>query len=398
MADTIEMKELQTQIQQGFDALKAAGEKQEAEIKKHGAASQETKGEIAKINAAMDELKKQMDDTQTKLNRTNFAAGGGGQPDPEQEAKSAAFYQFIREGKATLGPDQRKALVEDATGEIIVPEDLDSVLYRELPKTNILRALASVRTTKSNRVRRRSITEVTTGWGKLETSATKTLTQYESTPVPANDWIYVEDAYGLVKIGEDELEDSDINLQALLVDSFGNAYGAMEEMAFVKGTGHAAEQPEGIILAASGVTNFDTATVAAFAVDDLIKVYYEVPAQYRKNGTFIVHTLVEKTARLAKDADGQYLWQPSLVAGAPNMFNGKPIYAQDDLAGAFATGGQVAVFGDFKAGYQIIDRTGSTITRLNELYAEDGLIGFRFKRRVGGGVVRPNAFRILRVK
>jgi HK97 family phage major capsid protein len=36
-----------------------------------------------------------------------------------------------------------------------------------------------------------------------------------------------------------------------------------------------------------------------------------------------------------------------------------------------------------------------TVQRLDELYAESGLVGFLFYFRVGGGVVRPDAFRAL---
>ncbi len=36
--------------------------------------------------------------------------------------------------------------------------------------------------------------------------------------------------------------------------------------------------------------------------------------------------------------------------------------------------------------------------RLNELYAEEGMVGFKFRKRVGGDVVRPEALRILKSK
>jgi HK97 family phage major capsid protein len=259
-----------------------------------------------------------------------------------------------------------------------------------------MRSLASVRRTNSNRIRRISMTELTVGWGKLETTAA-TLGDFESTPTPSEAYINVWDALGLVKIGEDELEDTNLNLQDFLADSFTNAYASLEDTAFMKGTGDGASQPTGI-LNGTTVTRFDTTAVGAFTADDLIKLAYAVPSGYRKNAVYIVHSLIEQTVRLAKDSQGQYLWQPSLQAGSPNMFNGKPIHTQDDLTGTIATGNNIAVFGDIKAGYQIVDRTGSTITRLNELYANDGLVGFKFKRRVGGGVVRANAMRVLKVK
>ena len=47
----MEIKDLQKEIQTSFEQLKAAGERQEAEIKKFGQASKETEGVIANINS-----------------------------------------------------------------------------------------------------------------------------------------------------------------------------------------------------------------------------------------------------------------------------------------------------------------------------------------------------------
>jgi HK97 family phage major capsid protein len=389
--------DLAEQIRSGFEALKKAAEKQDEEIKKFGQATQETKQEIQRINEELNELKRRLDETETKANRGFQPSTQGGQTQsnmtPEQKA---AFFKFIRQGKSGLSPEERKALVEDGTGQIIVPEELDQEIYRELPKIVVMRELASVRPIKTDRIRRRSMTEVTVGWGKLETSTTKKLSDYESTPDLTEEFQYVEDIYGLVKIGEDELEDTDVNLQAFLADSFERAFAEAEALAFLRGEGHANNQPEGI-LTTSGVQRVETAGVGAITIDDLIRLLYAVPTQYRRNGTFLMSSELEMMARTLKNNNGDYIWQPSVQAGTPNLLLGRPVYTQDDFD-AFAAGKDVAVFGDFKAGYRILDRSGGSITRINELYIEDGLIGFKYKRRVGGGVIRKNALRVLRVK
>lgn len=389
----MELKDLQNQMQGAFDELKKAGERQDAEIKKFGDATQETKSTIEKINSTMDELKNQIADIQTKQNR-NPMGGNGAPTDPKAQEKKDAFFTFLREGRGALSQEQ-KALVQDATGEIIVPEDLDREIYRELPKLTVMRGLANVRSITTNRQRRRSMNEVTTGWGKLETTSAK-LSDFESTLTPDEEWIYVEDALGLTKIGEDELEDTDVNLTQYIQDSFAQAYAELEDTAFIKGTGHANLQPEGIFNG-DKVKRFNTGGVGTFEADDLIKLAYDLPAQYARNAAYIVNRKVELLMRLMKDENGQYLWQPSLQAGAPATFNGRPVYNQDDIDGEVAAGAEIAAFGDFNQGYRILDRSGGTVTRINELYIEDGLIGFKYKRRVGGGIVRPNAMRILQV-
>jgi HK97 family phage major capsid protein len=392
----MELKDLQAQLQNSFDELKKAGETRDNEVKRFGEETAETKKQITAISSAMDEIKKQIDDMATKANRAGFGGGNGDNMTPEQKAVSDAFYGFVREGKSGLTREQ-KALVEDSTGEIIVPEALDTELYRQIGKLTVMRQLVTAKPTNSNRVRRRSMNEVTIGWGKLETSATKKLSDFESDLTPAEDWIYIEDALGLTKIGEDELEDTDINLQAYIADSFAQAYAESEDYMFLKGQGHGMEQPEGILLGTK-VKRKNTAAANTYTADDLIKLEYEVKAQFRRNGSYIVNSAIELGMRLLKNADGQYLWQPSLQAGTPAQFNGKAVHVQDDLDNEATTGKELAVFGDYKAGYRIYDRKGGTLTRINELYIEDGLIGFKYKRRTGGGIVRPEAMAILKVQ
>jgi HK97 family phage major capsid protein len=102
--------------------------------------------------------------------------------------------------------------------------------------------------------------------------------------------------------------------------------------------------------------------------------------------------------RLFKDSQGRYLWEPALQAGAPSVFNGHNVYNVAPMDSTVATGNEVAIFGDLNAAYQVIDKQMGFMSRINELYINDGLIGFRYKRRVGGYVRRPTALRVLKVQ
>jgi HK97 family phage major capsid protein len=317
---------------------------------------------------------------------------------PEGEERSrqqrAAFWQFVRHGRAGLAPEQR-ALVENAAGQILVPEELETEIIRSLPELTIVRGLASTRSITSDRVRRRSLSEVAVGWGKLETND-QTLT--DSMPsTPGEEWTYVEDLYGLAKIGEDEFDDTDVNLEGFVRDSFSRAIGEAEDTAFTVGTGHAAKTPVGFMTAEGGVPVI-TAEAGGVApeLDHFKQLIYGVPAQYRRNGGFAVASATELIISTKKDANGQYLWQPSVQAGRPNTFLGYPLYNQEDIA-APAAGARYAAFGDFNAGYRIYDRLGMTVQRLVELYSEDGMVGFKVRYRVAGDVIRPEALRILQL-
>jgi HK97 family phage major capsid protein len=317
--------------------------------------------------------------------------GGRGTEAQRGQERRSAFFQALRRGLPRMAPEQR-ALVENAAGEILVPEDLETEIMRSLPELTIVRSMASQRSVTTNRVRRRSLDEVTVGWGKLETGE-QTLT--DSMPGdPAEEFTYIEDLYGLAKIGEDELDDSDVNLEAFVRDSFSRAVGEAEDTAFTIGGGHTARQPVGFMTPGGGVPTVAAGAATEITIDDLKKLIYGVPKQYRRNGRFVMSSATELAISVLKDLNGQYLWQPSNQAGRPNTFLGYALENQEDIASVAASARSVA-FGDFNAGYRIYDRQGMTVKVLDQLYAEEGMIGWKIRARVGGDVVRPEALRIL---
>lgn len=326
----------------------------------------------------------------------------GREDDPEKRAKAqrAAFATFLRRGASGLAPEQR-ALVEDATGEIIVPEVLETEIVRELPALSVMRGLVDVRPINRNRVRRRSMDELTVGWGKLETKAAGELALRESslTPDPGQ-FTYVEDLYGLTKVGEDEFDDTDVNLEAYIRSSFAQGLAEAEDTGFTIGTGHGAEQPVGLFSgnAATGIVEKASAQAnlaAGIHPDDFKALIYALDARYRKGGAFLMASATELAVSTKKDSNGNYMWEPNVQEGRPNTFLGYAIHNQEDVA-ALGANALYAAFGDFKRTYRIYDRQGMTVQRLNELYAEDGMVGFKVRRRTTGDVIRPAATVILK--
>ena len=47
-------------------------------------------------------------------------------------------------------------------------------------------------------------------------------------------------------------------------------------------------------------------------------LFYSLKSPYRKNAVWILNDSTIKAIRKLKDNNGQYLWQPSLVAGTPD--------------------------------------------------------------------------------
>jgi HK97 family phage major capsid protein len=81
--------------------------------------------------------------------------------------------------------------------------------------------------------------------------------------------------------------------------------------------------------------------------------------------------------------------------GKPTLL-GRPVVNPEGMPDVAANAYPV-LLGDFKAGYKIRDRSGVTITRLTERYAEYDQTGFMLKKRVGGGVALAEAFTCLKI-
>jgi HK97 family phage major capsid protein len=405
-----ELKDLATNIATTWEAMKAKNDEVIAEAKKTGQASAEATAELTKLNAAMDAQKAQLDALALDVARKDVVKPGeiSSEEAEQNRAYKAAFYKWVRGGSRELAaddirtlknalPPERKALVENTAGLYLVPEDMEAEIMRAVPQINTLRNYCRVRPTSRDKVLVRSLTEVSVGWGKLETGTDIT----ESTVTPSRDTIYVEDLYGLTKVGEDELMDTDANLAGILTDSFAVAIANAEAEAFAVGRGHTTySEPDGVAVDATIIASYKSnwTTADTVLIDDLLTAEYTLPAQYLNGSVWLMNRKTELAARLlrAEVADGyygNYLWQPSLLAGAPNTFDGFPIVNQNDMNyPADATAGINVIFGNLRLGYMIVDRQGLTIQRLDELYAEAGLVGFKVHKRVGGGVYRPEAF------
>ena len=317
----------------------------------------------------------------------------------EQSAeKRAAFLKYIRGGQGNLNQAEERAIVEDTTGLYLVPQDMDSQIIASVGQINSFRRFAGIRTTTRDKVVFPKMADVTAGWGKLETGATPT----EDTPTPSQKTIYVEDMNVLIKLGRDELMDTDANLEAAINERASIAFANLEAKAFAVGTGHSYSQPEGIAVDTEILASYkgDWSTADTAHPKDILTCEYALPAQYlpgTPGAAWLMHRKTEGAIRKFQEAVasgyyGNFMWAPGLL-GAPNSMDTYPIFNQNDMHyPADAVDGINVIFGNFKIGYRIVDRLGISVLRLVELYAESGLVGFLFTKRTGGAPVLAEAF------
>jgi HK97 family phage major capsid protein len=295
---------------------------------------------------------------------------------------------------------EKAALVEDATGEVIVPHDIAGPIFKTLPRLGIFRGSGpTIRPTNGNKVDLRSMTGATAGWGKVEVNAGfgtgQTADVVPSTPV---DVVEVHDLVAMSRVGVDELADTDVNLVTLIQGIIGQKFAEVEDDAYAAGNG--VSKPWGLAARATAAANTITQAVTATASgtptgDNLKSIQYRVPSRFRTNGAYFASADAAEAIALLKDTTSNYLWQPSIRAGEPDTLFGKAFYTLEGLPSMTATTGLTepsVIFGDPNAGYLLADRQTITVQRLDERFAELGLVAFIFKMRVGGDVMRPAAF------
>lgn len=277
----------------------------------------------------------------------------------------------------------------DADGGYLVPVEFERTLVKGLQEANIVRSLAKVFSSSAERKIAIAATNSSATWvpenGIIpESSVTfgqKTIDAFKLTD--------------LIKVSTELLNDSMFDLESYLAEEFARALGVAEEEAFIKGTGSG--QPTGIFHAANGGTvGATTAAATTIEFDDIVNLVYALKSPYRRNAAFLTHDTTVAALRKLKDTNGQYLWQPSLVAGQPDRLFGYPIHTSP-YAPTIAAGALSLAFGDF-SNYWIADRQGRTIQRLNELYAGNGQVGFLVTERVDGKVILSEGIQLLKQK
>ena len=275
----------------------------------------------------------------------------------------------------------------DSEGGYLVPDEYERTLVEALEEENIFRQMAKVIKTSS-------------GDRKIPVVASKGTASWidEEGAYPESDDSFGQVSIGayklgtMIKVSEELLNDSVFDLQSYISREFARRIGAKEEEAFFTGDGKG--KPLGVLAATGGAeTGVTAASATAVTADELMDLYYSLKSPYRKKSMWVLNDSTIKAIRKLKDNNGQYLWQPSLTAGAPDMILGRPIKTSAYMP-AIAAGAKTIAFGDFSY-YWIADRQGRSFKRLNELFAATGQVGFLASQRVDGKMILAEAVKVL---
>lgn len=294
------------------------------------------------------------------------------------DAYKQAFVKALRSNFRNV--DNVLSEGSDVDGGYLVPEEWDSRLIEGLNSVSIMRNLATVITTN--------------GTHKIPVAGTQPAAAWvdEGQAITFGDAKFGQvqlDAYKLVvavKVTEELVYDNAYDLVGYLQRAFASAISNKEEEAFMTGAA-ASSTPTGIFDATKGGNPYKTLT-AALKADDIIDLVYALKREYRPKASFILNDKTVAAVRKLKDGTGNFMWQPSYIAGEPDRLCG---YALHTSAYAPETG---IAFGDYKY-YNIGDRGTRSFAELKELYAGNGMIGYVAKERVDGILTLAEAVQIL---
>ncbi len=312
---------------------------------------------------------------ETKANR--LEAANDNNETGELEAK--ALNTWLKTGQTD--PEIKTLVVgTPAAGGYTVAPEYSTNVIKKVTEINPMRQLASVMTIGTNEVYIPTLeTDPNSGW------VTETGPRPESEPTFGQVNIKVFEHAVIIPVSRQLLEDSFIDLQSFLADRISVKFAEAEANAFLTGDGNG--KPTGV---AADVNVFEGVTAGADILEDIVDTFYALKTVYANRGAWLMSRKTMGAIRKAADVSSTRgsIWSDGIGNGTPARLLGAPVYeaALDDY-GATSTIGASALFGDFASAYQIVDRVGLDILRDDYTGADNGIVKFRARRRVGGKLV-----------
>ena len=384
-----------------FEAFKETNDRRLGEIEQKLTADVVTRDKVDRINRAMDEHKRVLDGLALKKARP--ALGGAGEGSPEAAEHKAAFSAYMRRGdESALRALEGKAMSigSAADGGYLVPPETDGEIGRRLSAASPIRALATVRQVSGAVLKKPFATSgMACGW-VAETAARP---QTNAAQLAELSFPTME-LYAMPAATAALLDDAAVDVESWIASEVDIVFGEQEGTAFVSGDG--VNKPKGFLSYTNvadaswswgNIGYIATGAAGAFKAngpsDTLIDTIYALKAGHRQNASFVMNRKTQGAIRKFKDADGNYLWRPPATPGQPASLMGFAIAEAEDMPDVAADSFSIA-FGDFRAGYLVVDRTGVRVLR--DPYSAKPYVLFYTTKRVGGGVQNFEAIKLVK--
>jgi len=312
-----DLKQAQADFASTFAAFREANDNRLAALEAKSTADPLLTEKVDKLNAALDAQTRRVE------NLTLSQAQGRTMPGFSSEVKSAsntAWASFIRTGETSALEGKSIASV-DGDGSLIAPIETETRIDTVLAETSPMRSLATVRSIGASVFRKPiSTSGAQSGWaGETDPRAETDAPTLELVDFPTGE------LYAMPAATQALLDDSVADVDAWLAEEVRDVFSAQETAAFVNGDG--VNKPRGFLTS----PDLDALDLAGFDTDGLLDLIYAPQSRYRSNGSFVMNRRTINAVRKFKDADGNYIWQPSVAAGAPSSLLGYPLVEMEDM-------------------------------------------------------------------
>lgn len=362
---------------------------------------------LDKINAALDEHKSRVDAMLVESKRTQILDSKGVPITEERKKHKAAFLEYMRKGaESSLHDLEAKALSvgSDPDGGYLVTPELDSAMERVVSQVSPIRRLATVRQISGSVLKKPwNAGGATGGW----VSETSSRSETNSPKISMMEFPTME-LYANPAATQTMLDDGSFDVEGWLAEEVAITFAEQEGAAFVNGDG--STKPRGLMgatfvadanqahgkvgyVATGAAGAFVTQSATANPNDNLIDLQTALKVAYLNGASYLMNRKTRGAVRKFKDQNGEYIWQPSMQAGMPDLLNGYACEIAEDMADIGASSYSIA-FGNFKRAYLIVDRIGVRILR--DPYSNKPFVSFYTTKRVGAGIQNYEAYKVLK--
>lgn len=383
------------QIGNAWEHFKQVNDERLRQVEKKGSSDCLIKEELEKINNFLDEQRTKMEKIEISMSRPNLESKSANYCYENSEYKKALRNYLTKGVDAPLLALEQKADLTTALsgtyGGYLVSPSMQKIISTELDSTSFMRKICSVQNISSSALDVIDDSSFDASWN----SETGTVSTTNST-VLNKSTIKVHELIAQPQVTQKLLDDASIDIEDWLAQQLASKFSQAEEQAFLVGTGDTYNQPRGITTYTDSsitIVESDNTNNGGIDAKDIIDLYYGLKEQYVNGACFIMPRAAVSAIRMLKDTtSGAYLWQPALLGGKEDTLMGCPVY-QSAFMPELAASSYSVVFGNFKF-YQIVDRTDIRILR--DPYTSKPYVRFYTTKRVGGDVIRKEAFKLLK--
>jgi len=201
----------------------------------------------------------------------------------------------------------------------------------------------------------------------------------------------------IVCASRDLLEDAAINVESWILGKVSTGMRATINNTIITGDGIG--KPMGILSPNSGIPILDTSAITPagqITWQDLVMLKWDLPMEWQGECSYLMNQRTWALLSTMSDAIGRPLFTPNPIQGqAAFLLNGSPVNIATQMPDVLPGNTPVA-YGNWKQTYMIVWR--KAVTMQQDPYSAGFCVLYKFEARVGGGILCPNAARLLRVR